>query len=234
MISPKRKSAALSSTQVAPQFIQKTYALMTDAPAHIAQWSNHGSTILIHDPYAFSRDLLPQYFRHSNFLSFVRQLNFYGFRKCKRDDPTSLAWEFEHEAFLQDEPELMHTIRRHNQPTTDVPDQYTEPEPETTPVAELRERISTVQTNFELLTQQLTQLTAVISTLVVSRKRPAESDSADAKRLCVDTDADDMEPLHWGRHSAALSVEDLAMVDDVLDILSQAPVNPPLDTAIEV
>ncbi|KDO33535.1 hypothetical protein SPRG_19168 [Saprolegnia parasitica CBS 223.65] len=231
MISPQRKSVTLSSNQVAPQFIQKTYALMTEAPAHIAQWSNHGSTILIHDPYAFSRDLLPQYFRHSNFLSFVRQLNFYGFRKCKRDDPTSLAWEFEHEAFLQDEPELMHTIRRHNQP---MADQDTEPEPETTPVAELRERISTVQTNFELLTQQLTQLTAVISTLVVSRKRSVESDSGGAKRLCVDADADDMEPLYLDRHSTDLTAEDLAMVDDVLDILSHAAVNPPLDTAIEV
>ncbi len=68
-----------------PLFLRKTYQMLEASPPDIAEWSAKGDSFTIKDPDRFAQTVIPQYFSHSNFSSFVRQLNFYGFRKVKQD-----------------------------------------------------------------------------------------------------------------------------------------------------
>jgi heat shock transcription factor 1 len=44
-------------------------------------WGAKGDTVIVHDTKALEATVLPIYFRHGNYRSFVRQLNLYEFRK---------------------------------------------------------------------------------------------------------------------------------------------------------
>lgn len=43
--------------------------------SHLVSWSSSGDSFRIHDNYLFSQVVLPRYFRHDKWSSFVRQLN---------------------------------------------------------------------------------------------------------------------------------------------------------------
>jgi heat shock transcription factor len=61
-----------------PPFLLKTYMLVEDlATDDVISWNGEGTGFVVWQPAEFSRDLLPTLFKHSNFSSFVRQLNTY-------------------------------------------------------------------------------------------------------------------------------------------------------------
>ena len=48
---------------------------------HVVSWGPHGDCFVVKDMNEFTKTILPRMFKHSNFASFVRQLNKYDFHK---------------------------------------------------------------------------------------------------------------------------------------------------------
>lgn len=71
-------SSGDASRSLPTPFLTKTYQLVDDSSVdEVISWNDDGSTFIVWNPTDFARDLLPKYFKHNNFSSFVRQLNTY-------------------------------------------------------------------------------------------------------------------------------------------------------------
>jgi len=93
-----------------PAFLLKTFNMVSDpATNHVVSWNEKGDAFIVKNEHEFAVNVLPVYFRHKNFSSFVRQLNFYGFRK--RSNKSSYS-QFSHPLFLRGEVEKLKLIHR--------------------------------------------------------------------------------------------------------------------------
>jgi len=90
-------------------FVVKTYQLTNDpVNHHLVCWSDARDSFVVLNPVEFASQVLPKYFKHNNFCSFIRQLNTYGFHKVER----SKQWEFKHESFQEGKPEFLKHMQR--------------------------------------------------------------------------------------------------------------------------
>jgi len=105
--SPKKSVFPINEPKGAP-FVVKTYQLVSEpSNSPYVSWSDTKDSFIVWNPVDFAADILPHYFKHNNFCSFIRQLNTYGFRKAE-----SKQWEFKHDLFLEKHPEMLKDISR--------------------------------------------------------------------------------------------------------------------------
>ncbi|TIA90567.1 hypothetical protein E3P99_01500 [Wallemia hederae] len=103
-----------------PPFINKLYSIVNDSDTdEYIHWSESGDTFFVPNPELLARQVLPRYFKHSNYSSFVRQLNMYGFNKVPHlhqgvlnDSGSAELWEFTNENFQRDKPDLLVDVHR--------------------------------------------------------------------------------------------------------------------------
>ncbi|KAJ2633455.1 Flocculation suppression protein [Coemansia sp. RSA 1290] len=99
-------------------FVSKLYAMVNDTETDaLISWTAEGDCFKVTDPAEFSRKVLPLYFKHNNWQSFVRQLNMYGFHKISDlayggvFGDTQL-WMFKHPFFQRDQVRQLQNIKR--------------------------------------------------------------------------------------------------------------------------
>ncbi|CAO1629517.1 unnamed protein product [Parajaminaea phylloscopi] len=99
-------------------FVKKLFTMLDDASySSIVSWSHTGDSFVVRNMNDFTKHILPRHFRHSNFASFVRQLNKYDFHKVKNPEeqaaqPTDQVWEFKHPDFIRGREDLLENVRR--------------------------------------------------------------------------------------------------------------------------
>ncbi|KAL1568645.1 heat stress transcription factor A-8-like [Salvia divinorum] len=144
-----------------PPFLVKCYEMVNDESTDaLISWSDSNDSFIIWDESKFSSQLLPKYFKHSNFSSFVRQLNIYGFRKIDTDN-----WQFANEAFLKGQKHLLKNIvrRKHSHNLVqNKSSQQKDPEPALHPEEDKRlalwKEVESLKTDRNALTQELTNV----------------------------------------------------------------------------
>ncbi|KAJ3152887.1 kinase-regulated stress-responsive transcription factor skn7 [Geranomyces variabilis] len=124
---PRRRKERTPSSDMdnVCSFVQKLYNLV-DNPEHerFVQWNEMGDVFIVFHCEEFAQTVLPRYFKHSKFPSFVRQLNIYGFYRVSDARKTPLvrskeACVFSHKYFKKSRKELLPLIRRKVGPKKD-------------------------------------------------------------------------------------------------------------------
>ena len=94
---------------------------MLEDPSHrnVVRWADDGESFVVLENEKFTKSILPKHFKHSNFASFVRQLNKYDFHKVRQSNEEGSAaaygtnaWEFKHPEFRANSKDSLDNIRR--------------------------------------------------------------------------------------------------------------------------
>ncbi|WVQ73044.1 hypothetical protein IAR50_002607 [Cryptococcus sp. DSM 104548] len=88
-------------------FVGKLYSMLEDediAKTGLIAWSAEGTTFTVPNPTEFSKVVLPRFFKHNNWQSFVNDIY------STSTDPQ--AWEFRHNLFRRGEQHLLPSIKR--------------------------------------------------------------------------------------------------------------------------
>lgn len=186
----------MKNSNEVPIFLRKTYHMIDTCDTTIASWSEDGETFIVKQPEIFSSKIIPQFFKHSKFSSFVRQLNFYGFRKIKFSDSIKIDekleretkdyWRFRHECFRKGREDLLAGIKRSNSnqterkvntstATTKTSTQKIESKKE---VYELKQELDTLKDRIAKMTNNIDTLTNLVQNVNLEEKKVKTEDGA--------------------------------------------------------
>lgn len=109
-----------STTSGSTDFVKKLFLMLEDnSYENVVKWTKNGDSFVVMDTNEFTKEILPKHFKHSNFASFVRQLNKYDFHKVKQsteekqnNEYGESAWEFKHPDFRRHDRDALETIKR--------------------------------------------------------------------------------------------------------------------------
>ena len=93
-----------------PNFLLKLYQILENKDyKDIIEWSDDGKYFIVKNLHDFTENVLPKYYKHNNYSSFIRQLNMYDFHK-KKGNPNDHI--FEHTYFIKNRKDLLKFIKR--------------------------------------------------------------------------------------------------------------------------
>lgn len=117
---------AIPTNKNNPAFLNKLRSMVDDPNTdELIRWSPDGASFFVPNHVRFGDEVLPRFFKHNRFSSFVRQLNMYGFHKVphlqqgalKHDSPQeSELWEFSNPHFHRDHPDWLSRVQRKKGP----------------------------------------------------------------------------------------------------------------------
>lgn len=95
-----------------PHFLLKLYQILeNDEYKNIIHWGEDGKSFVVANTHAFSEKILPIFFKHNNYSSFIRQLNIYNFHKKKSAKNENI---FQNQYFIKNKKDLIKGIKRKN------------------------------------------------------------------------------------------------------------------------
>ncbi|KAJ5259577.1 hypothetical protein N7478_012558 [Penicillium angulare] len=147
-------------------FVRKLYKMLEDPSyASIVRWGDEGDSFVVLECEKFTKTILPKHFKHSNFASFVRQLNKYDFHKVRQNNEESgqspygqNAWEFKHPEFRANSKDSLDNIRR----KAPAPRKQAQPSDDSVPTQQidlLNQQILAQQQQIQHLSDRYAQLT---------------------------------------------------------------------------
>ena len=90
------KKSGQNEDKSLPRFLQHIWTMLHDSSlSHIISWhSSLNHAFVVHDQNLFCQEILPKFFKHNKFTSFVRQLNMYQFHKLRDEKPMTWSHEY--------------------------------------------------------------------------------------------------------------------------------------------